>query len=121
MQDNPQEKKETPRTMIQNRALHLWFELVAEMLNESGLDMKKVLKPDVDIPWTKQTVKEYLWRPLQEVMLLKHSTTELTTKDLDKVVEVLNRHLGDKLKVETPPFPSIQEMMDDIDYGSRKK
>lgn len=118
MKEKLQDKKETPRTISQNRALHLWFQLVAETLNEAGLDMRKVLKPQIDIPWTKQSVKEYLWRPIQKAMLLKDSTTELTTKDLDKVVEVLNRHLGQKLEIETPPFPSIQDIMDEIDYES---
>ena len=98
--------------------MHLWFQFVASTLNEAGLDMKKVLKPEVDIPWTKKAVKEYLWRPIQKAMLLKESTTELTTKDLDKVVEVLNRHLGQKLKVDTPPFPSIEEIMANKDWST---
>lgn len=84
------------RTSQQNKAMHTFFTLVAEALNEAGLDMKAVLKPGVDIPWSSQTVKDYLWRPVQEIYMGKHSTTELTTKDVNKIWEVLNRHLGEK-------------------------
>jgi hypothetical protein len=46
-----------PRTMAQNSALHLWLGQVAQTLNDAGLDMKKTLKPNVDIPWTVQLGK----------------------------------------------------------------
>jgi hypothetical protein len=97
------------RTIKQNKALHLYFTLVANALNEAGYDMRKTLKPDVEIPWTPESVKEYLWRPIMQVQLQKNSTTEMTTKEIDKVFETLNRHLGEKLGVHEP-FPSIEEI-----------
>lgn len=99
---------ENQRTTQQNKSLHKLFEMLADELNNSGYDMRKVLKPEIDIPWTKQNIKEYLWRPVQEAMYGKKSTTELTTKDLDKVYEVLCRHLGSKLGITMPPFPSLE-------------
>jgi len=99
------------RTKKQNRALHKYFSLVAGTLNDAGLDMRAVLKPEVDIPWTGKTIKEYLWRPIQEVQTTKKSTTELTTKEISEVWETLNRHLGQKLGVHEP-FPSIDEIME---------
>ena len=73
--------------------------------------MRKTLKPSVDIWWNKDMVKEYIWRPIQKAQLGKKSTTELTTKDIDKVFETINRFLGEKHKVHVP-FPSIEEVMD---------
>ena len=93
------------RTLQQNKALHKYFELLAQELNQAGYDMKRTLKPSVDIPWTPDNVKEYLWRPLQEAYLNKYSTTDLTTKDIDKVYDVLNKHLGETTGV-TVVFPS---------------
>jgi len=98
------------RTLRQNASLHLFYELLATELNSSGLDMKKVLKPTIDIPWTQENVKNHLWRPIQEAMLNKESTTELTTKEVSQVYEVLNRHLGEKLKVHVP-FPSDEQTL----------
>lgn len=98
------------RTSRQNKSLHLLFEMLADELNDAGLDMKKVLKPGVDIPWTKESIKEYIWRPIQQAQLSKKSTTELTTKEIDSVFDTINRHLGEKFGIHVP-FPSIDELM----------
>lgn len=73
--------------------------------------MRVVLKPGVDIPWNTITVKEYLWRPLQKLQLLKKSTTELSTKDIDAVFDTLNKLLGEKFGKHIP-FPSIESLID---------
>lgn len=105
--------KEKKRTHQQNRALHLYYQLIADALNDAGLDMRAVLKPEVDIPWNKTTVKEYLWRPVQNLQLGKKSTTELTTDEIDKVFETLNRHLA-KFGIGEP-FPSMEEILRRMD------
>lgn len=99
------------RTLQQNKALHKFFEILSASLNDSGYDMKRTLKEQVEIPWTASTIKEYLWRPVQDAMLQKESTTELTTKEINEVYEVLARHLGDKLGVVIPAFPSIEDVI----------
>lgn len=98
------------RTLKQNNALHKMFELLADELNTAGLDMRKTLKESIDIPWSKDTVKDYLWRPIQKAQLQKSSTTELTTKDIDSVFETLNRHLGEKFGLHVD-FPSIEQVI----------
>lgn len=98
------------RTLTQNRAIHLLFNNLADELNSAGLDMRRTLKPDVDIPWSGDTVKDYLWRPIQQAQLGKKSTTELTTKEIDKVFETLNRYLGEKHGLYVA-FPSIETLM----------
>lgn len=102
--------KEKIRTDKQNRALHLYFTHLAEALNENGLDMRKTLKPSIEIPWTPKTVKDYLWRPIMKAQVMKESTTELTTKEIDLVFDTLNRHLSEKFGLSVP-FPSIEELM----------
>jgi len=98
------------RTIQQNKALHKYFGLLADTFNQAGLDMKKVLKPEIDIPWSPESVKEYIWKPIQKAQLQKSSTTELTTKDIDKVFDTINRFLGEKFGI-TEPFPSIEEII----------
>ena len=99
---------EEQRTILQNKALHKYCELLAEALNDAGLDMKVVLKPEVDIPWTKESVKNHLWRPIQEIMMDKESTTEMSTADPGKIYEVLDRHISEKHGVHVE-WPSNQE------------
>jgi hypothetical protein len=64
----------------------------------------RVLKPRVEIPWSKETVREFMWRPIQELQLRKRSTTELTTKGIDAIYDTLNRFLAKHGIHE--PFPS---------------
>lgn len=101
---------EKPRTIQQNKALHLLFTHLAQELTENGLDMKRTLKPEVDIPWNSRTVKEYLWRPLMKAQLGKSSTTEMTTKEIDEVFNTLSKHLGERFGLQID-FPSIESLM----------
>lgn len=100
--------REEKRTGRQNRAMHKWFQLVADALNESGNNVQLVLKEKVDIDWTASLVKEVLWRPAQKVILKKESTTELKKVELDPILEHLNRHLGEKFHIEYIPLPSYE-------------
>lgn len=93
------------RTLTQNAAMHVYFDLLAKELNTAGYDMKRTLKESVDIPWNGATVKEYLWKPIQNAQVIKQSTTELTTKEIDLIYDTLNRHLAEKTGVYVP-FPS---------------
>ena len=96
-----------PRTLSQNAALHLYYRMLAEALNDAGLDARKTLKPEIEIPWTPEMIKDLLWRPIQEAMTGKHSTTELNTVDPSEIYQVLDRHLGEKFGLHVP-FPSYE-------------
>ncbi len=97
------------RTLQQNKALYLWYKQLAETLNNSGFDMKSVIK-DVDIPWSAYTVKEHLFRPTMKTMLGKDSTTELETHEIDQIFGVISKVIGERTGIFIP-FPSIEEMI----------
>lgn len=90
------------RTSTQNNCIHLFCQNVATALNDAGLDMRKTLKPEIEIPWTKESVKEHIWRVIQEAMTGKRSTTEINTVDPSEIYEVINRHLGEKFGIHVP-------------------
>ena len=94
------------RTIAQNNALHLWLGQVAGLLNEKGLDMKKVLKPEVDIPWTLQSAKDHLWRPIQRLMTGEESTKDAKRAEYIEIHETICRHLAQTKGVELPKWPS---------------
>lgn len=98
------------RTTQQNKALHLYFEHLAQELNDAGLDMRKTLKPAVEIPWSADTIKEYIWRPIMEAQIGKKSTTEMTTKDIDTVFDTITRHLANRFSLQVD-FPSIETQL----------
>lgn len=94
------------RTSLQNRSLHLGFRLIKDALNLAGLDMRKVLKPHIAIPWSEKSVKEFLFRPVMETMTQKKSTTELEKiGEINEVWDVVMRFLGENHGVEYIPFP----------------
>ena len=95
------------RTSIQNRASHKDWLMIAEKLNDAGLDMRKVLKQEISIPWTTESVKEFIVKPIMKVMYNKKSTTQLekNTDEIEKLHNVIMRELGEKFGIEYHDFP----------------
>lgn len=96
------------RTARQNRAFHQYFRLLSEELNEKGLDIRKTLRQDVDIPWNPDAVKEFIWRPVMEAETGKKSTTKLTRAEVGQVYDIIHRYMIDKFEVFVP-FPQNHE------------
>ena len=93
------------RTLQQNKALHKYCDLLAKELNNSGLTVQKFLEKAVELNLNTRTVKELIWKPIQEALLGKKSTTELDkVEDIDEIWEHINRHIGTEwgLYVEWP-------------------
>ena len=95
-------KKGRTRTGQQNRALHVFLRQLSEALNDAGYDMKKALNEDVDIAWNETMAKEYLWRPIQKIVIQKQSTAEASSSDYAMVYEQLNRLIASKFGVHVP-------------------
>lgn len=94
------------RSDNQNRALHKYFELLANELNAAGYSIQKLLEHTVEVSWSKDTVKELIWRPVQEALIQKKSTTKLDKiQDIDLVYDHLNRHLSEEFGLHVP-FPN---------------
>lgn len=102
------------RTPPQNNAIHQWCEDLADFFNESGLDMKAVLKPEAEIPWTKEAVKKMIWHPIQARMFPdavdkdgNPSTAKLKTDEPSQIEMAIARHFSEK-GITLPKFPSAR-------------
>lgn len=98
------------RTLAQNNALWKFYELLAEELNEKGLDLRTTIRDEIDIPWTKNSVHDYLWLPIQKSMFGTKSTTKLDkTEQINAIWDTLNRALTERFNGEVvcPNWPSI--------------
>jgi hypothetical protein len=91
---------------------------LSKALNDAGLDMKATLKPEIDIPWTPENVKNNLWRPIQEAVTGKHSTMDLDTGDPSIVYEVLNRSMAEKFGIHIPWPDRFGKMLEDAENKS---
>jgi len=102
------EKRTDKRTIVQNSAMHKYFSLVATALNDAGLDMKQVIKADVE--WSMFSVKEYMWKAIQKAILGKDSTTLLKKNEIDDVYLNMNRLTASKFGIDID-FPSEESMI----------
>jgi len=102
-QDVEIKKISNTRTTRQNNALHLWFELVAQEMEEAGCDLRSTIK--TEITPTAYMVKELMWKPIQEKLTGKKSTSELNTDEIDKIYKIMDEAMARSLKISVP-FPS---------------
>lgn len=98
------------RTPKQHRALHLFFTILSDAFNESGLTVKDILEViNIGVKWTPVSVKESFWKPIQKALLNKESTKDLNTIEITKVVDVITEALGTRIGFEMPEFPSEEQ------------
>lgn len=94
------------RTTLQNKAIHLYCSLLSKAFNDAGLDMLTVLKVKSSTSWTMLSVKDVIWRSIQEAMFPeKTSTTQLETGEVSQVYQQIAKHLSENFNI-TQSFPN---------------
>ena len=83
------------RTNKQNRAAHLCFRNLAEALNDAGFGIPHPLNAEFEIPYTEESVKELLYKPVIRAMYNKTSTTDLETKELTQSFDAMLNRVAD--------------------------
>lgn len=110
----------TQRTDQQRKAIEVGCKLIADSLTAAGLDMRKTLKPEIDIPWSQETVKDYIFRPVMKALYKKESTTQLEKQqEIDLIWETIMRFLMQNHHIDYIPFPHNEEK-DDETLGGYK-
>ena len=97
------------RTTKQNSAMHKYFTMLAETLNDAGLDQRKLLKPSFMLPWSTSSVKKHLWGGLMKALTGKEHTSDLERNEVSEIYDVLSRNLAEKHGILVP-FPSKEQM-----------
>ncbi len=108
MQKN--DKVPVQRSNSQNRAIHKYLDMVAHELQNQGQTLSNVVAkiPVLEITPTTHALKEVLWKPVQEAILGKKSTKELTTAEVNKVYEMVSVFLANQFEISLP-FPSYED------------
>ena len=98
------------RSSQENKALHVFFQNISYELNRLGLEFtfRGVKGMDIQTTYTPEIVKDFLWRPLQNALLKKSSTTELTHNDIQMIFEILGKWFSEN-GIEIV-FPSIESL-----------
>ena len=94
------------RTFKQNSSIHLYWKLVCDKLNAGGWTKKKYYEvKEVDIEWTPESVGENIWRDIQDAMYQHRKTSNLETKQVDRVYANMSKHLAATLGIDQS-FPN---------------
>jgi len=100
------------RTSAQNRALHQFCEDLAITFNDGGIDQRAymaALKEGVEISWSKESVKEVIWREFQKALGMPESTTRLATEEVTRIHMQIAKFVAERFGIICPPFPSRYE------------
>ena len=100
------------RTGPQNRSLHKYLSMIADEAQNSGqtLDML-VLKPS-EFPITETMLKDF-FREIGRRMFGKDSTSLLEKHEFQKILEVFDKAIAERLEIYLP-FPSDEKENTDI-------
>lgn len=100
------------RSGKQNRALHVFFTIISNELNELGMEFQYTgLKGStLSTRYTPNLVKEFFWRPVQIALFNIQSTTKIDTQQINEVNDVIVKFFAER-GVELY-FPSIESLMD---------
>ena len=95
------------RTDQQRKAIEVFCRELADVLNSHGLDMQAVFNvKEVSVPWSQESAKEVLFKPIMTAMFQVESTTELERGQCGKVHAILCKNLSEKLGITCPEWPS---------------
>jgi hypothetical protein len=96
-------------TDSQRNAAWLYMTMKAKQLNEAGLEMRKVLKPTYELPWTKDSFHDHIFIPIQKAMFGTTSMRSLKKLQVSKVYDVIEREFGQKFGLDSIEFPSDEQ------------
>lgn len=96
------------RTYKQNRTIHLLFRRMAKALNDAGYEISHPFKPDLEIPWSEESVKDLLYRPIItsyfKVPRSSHLNTEQLSESMEILVDAVNRNTGVYVPIPNEPL-----------------
>jgi len=99
--------KEDQRTTPQNSSIHKWFEIIEQECTSLGQTMDMLIKNPTEVPITRYLLKD-TFRLIGKVMYGKESTADLTKEEIDKVIKVFEKLIGERLEINIL-FPSKQQ------------
>jgi len=94
-----------PITDTQLRSIHQYYDDLSVQFQAAGLDMRKILKPTVEIPATPHLIKELMAKPIMQAMFDKDSTLDLSTTEVGELYQVMSRHIAQRFGISVP-FPN---------------
>jgi hypothetical protein len=96
------------RTLTQNRALHLWENMIAKTLNDNNKSLTTIIKAETS--WSKDSVHELIIKPIIKALYNKTSTTKLDKNEFEKIIDTIVYLFGNNHGVVIPDFPNRDDL-----------
>jgi len=101
------------RTNQQNKALHLWLEMLADALNDAGYSVNDKIVFKAEISFTKENLKESAVRPVMTALFPEiESTAKLSKTQIQDVYMHVDRAISERTGISIP-WPT-QEQLDAV-------
>lgn len=86
------------RSSLQNRALHKFFVIISDILNEQGQEFSYtgVKGFKLSTRYTPDIVKNFFWRPIQLTLFEIESTKKINTHQLNDIADVIIKYFNEK-------------------------
>ena len=100
------EKEYPPLTRQQMKSVYKYFELVADRLNSTNhlMVIQVGNQPIMRVKWDKDSIKKYIWKPLQNALLESDSIADLDRVGPSEIYDHMNNFISTEFG-EYVPFP----------------
>jgi len=92
-------------TPQQRKSLHVYCRLMAEDLNKTPFTFRyflKVTESHLEVPWTKELFKKYVFKPVLESQTEKESTEDMDNIDPSDIHRIVDEYIASKFGVSHP-------------------
>jgi len=96
------------RTVTQNRAIHLWCNMLANAMNNQNMVIQDVIR--LNTKWDMLKVKEMIFKPVVKSLYTKDSTTKLNKDEFELIIDIIIIALSYKGVENIPDFPSRESL-----------
>ena len=100
------------RSAFQQAALEVWCRQVAEFFNDQGIDraVKSPIfkKGEMSAPWSRESIKNEIWRPIQKALTEHESTTKPSPQEYVEIFDFIVKAFGDK-GLTLPAWPVMRD------------
>ena len=106
-------EKRSTRSSLQNKALHKYFLIIVDALNELGMEFQYLgLKGQtLSTRYTTTIVKNQFWRQIQIAMFDIESTKDINTKQMNEIIDVIDKFFAERgVYVQ---FPDKEQLKDE--------
>ena len=102
-------KTKKTRTGQQNRALHLWLRMMADAMNNAGINTRglfSALREGFELPIGLEDVKKIVNQVSKD--RFGRTTSKLTTTEIQELYEICNAAFGQSVGISLP-WPHMEE------------